>query len=327
MKRLLITIAIAITVGLLFAVPAAANAGPPTQGADVSHFQGAVNWSAVPPSVVFTAAKATENCRTDATFNANWQGMRATARPVRLAYVFLHQGQDPHDVVKCLADAIHKAGGPLQAGEGVALDVEATPTISVDYTLAVAVQVQIQLNRIPVVYAGCYYGHILTAKSLATYPKWLAAYRATAPCPFDVWQFSSSGTVPGIPARVDLNTLNQDTALGAMVRVTRDAVADSSSNFTTLQPADQQQVADLTAFYRAVAFRQALQLGAARALQQSASAINVRHALNGLGFAPTVPVATALRFMQGLAGLRQTGTLTPDTRNAMVFALVVRSTR
>lgn len=322
MRRL--ALATLTALALLFVGPSA-GATPPTQGADVSHFQGAINWSAVPASVTFTAAKATENCNTDSQFAANWQGMRATGRPVRLAYVFLHQGQDPAAVVKCLAAAIHKAGGPLEAGEGVALDVEAQPTISVDYTLAVAVQVQIQLNRIPVIYAGCFYGHILTAKSLAPYAKWLAAYRATAPCPFDVWQFSSSGAVPGIPGRVDLNTYNPVSAFGALVQATRDAVADDKSTIATLQPADQAQVVDVSNFYRAVAFRELIQRTAAFDLAVSPTPAHVRNALTALGFAPSLPVATALRFFQAVAGQRQTGTLTADTRNALVFALAVRS--
>lgn len=321
-RRLLHALATALAAALLCLLPTTlAAASPPANGIDVSHYQASVQWSAVPSSVTFAGMKATENCRTDSTFARNWQGARSTGRAFRVAYVFLHQGQDPAAVVKCLKSAILSAGGPLQAGEGVALDVEASPTISVAYTLSVAVQVQVQLNRFPIIYAGCFYGSIMTAKSLAGYAHWIAAYRSTAPCPYDLWQFASNGAVSGVPHAVDVNTYNAASAFYALVRSTRDAIADDKSTFATLQPDDQVQVADVTAFYRAVqanidAFYRAVQL------RQFYTALQARDML----LRPTVAKVRASEIAAGLSAyVPYTRTVLTPTQRFQIAGLELRA--
>ena len=67
-------------------------------------------------------------------------------------------------------------------------------------------------------YTGLYFGQTnlyMGGAALKAYDVWLAAYRSTKPAPgwsFGMWQYTSSGKVPGITGGVDLSVAYKDYA-------------------------------------------------------------------------------------------------------------------
>lgn len=92
-------------------------------------------------------------------------------------------------------------------------------------------------GRVPIVYAANWYwaGYLGGTKQFAKYPLWIANYTtAAAPAMFGgwtswvFWQYTSSGIVPGIQAKVDLNRFYADTAtLARLAGVAAPAVVSS----------------------------------------------------------------------------------------------------
>lgn len=58
---------------------------------------------------------------------------------------------------------------------------------------------------------------LLHLKELKEYPWWLAMYDITTefPCKVDLWQYTNTGSVPGIQGNVDVNLMFTDYGLGA----------------------------------------------------------------------------------------------------------------
>lgn len=67
-------------------------------------------------------------------------------------------------------------------------------------------------------YTGLYFAQTnlyMTGAALKPYDVWLAAYRSTKPSPgwpFGMWQYTSTGTVPGVSTGVDLSHAYKDYA-------------------------------------------------------------------------------------------------------------------
>ena len=191
---------------------------PRRDAIDVSHWQGlAIDWRTVARHVDTAAVKATEgNFGADDTFARNRAGMAAAGLRRRFLYHWLSPG------VSARAQAEHylRTIGGLAPGEGVLLDVE-----EVGVTAALAAEwcaiVEAQTGRPCAVYTGIY-----TARS-TIWPdpvlfngqraRWLAGYvdEATArakaaPHQWDAWQWTSSGTCPGVADQtIDLNQIDR----------------------------------------------------------------------------------------------------------------------
>lgn len=64
------------------------------------------------------------------------------------------------------------------------------------------------------IYANQYWWRTFLKDRLNRFTKWVAKYSATPPSgisgTYDIWQYSSSGTVPGIDGRVDMNICYRD---------------------------------------------------------------------------------------------------------------------
>ena len=186
-------------------------------GVDVSHYQGVVDWPAVRaacarPDFAVAAWKVTQGVHTiDSTAARN----RADAAAAGFRWRFGYHWLSPN------VDGVAQARWFLQnfqgiaAGEGVICDAEEAG-ITANQVLAFCQAVEGVTGRPCAVYTGVY----VAGGSIWRDPRifngerirWLAAYVAEAraraasqPWGFDIWQYSSSGVVPGVPTRCDVN--------------------------------------------------------------------------------------------------------------------------
>lgn len=186
-------------------------------GVDVSHHQGAIDWTQVAAAgKAFAVYKASEGTgMVDAQLAANRAGVKA-AGMVGLAYHFA-DGGDP------LAEAAHFCAtvGALWPGEGVVLDWETTAADPVGWCKAWLDRVQATLGVRPLLY--------LNQSTMArfdwslviggNYGLWLAKYDGTQTAPaVSGWgaaamkQYTDAGGVPGIAGPTDLDVFYGDAA-------------------------------------------------------------------------------------------------------------------
>jgi lysozyme len=204
-------------------MPLPAGAQP---GLDVSHYQGAIDWTAVSTGgYVYDFAKASEGVNSaDEYFAANWPAIKA-AGLLRGAYHYFHpsmDGQTQADYfLQCLSEA---NGGTAMLAQGdlpVALDLEVTEGVVATDLMAGATvwlqAVQTATGRQPLVYTGPdFWTSIRNPADLSGYPLWIA-HLTSAPSPtvpsawanWFFWQYDQQ-PVGGIPdsAVVDLDAFN-----------------------------------------------------------------------------------------------------------------------
>lgn len=191
-------------------------AGATVKGVDVSVYQGDVDWAAVKAAGVdFAIARISDNLYQDTKFAQNWPGIKA-AGMVRGAYQFFRPAGDPD----AQADLVIQKVGLLGPGDlPVTCDVEAADGVSAaTYAANLTVwidKVTAGTGKPPMIYTGKYFwnDHVQTS-AFNHLPLWIAAWGP--PCPdtpdpwsdWAFWQYSSTGSVAGIPAAVDLDYFN-----------------------------------------------------------------------------------------------------------------------
>jgi lysozyme len=204
-------------------MPLPAGAQP---GLDVSHYQGAIDWTAVSNGgYVYALAKASDGVDTpDEYFAANWPAIKA-AGLLRAAYHYFQPSTDAQEqadyFLQCLSGA---NGGTATLAPGdlpVALDLEVAGGVAVTDLLAGATlwlqAVQTATGRQPMVYTGpAFWASIGNPADLSGYPLWIA-HLTSAPSPtvpsawanWFFWQYDQQ-PVDGIPNSlvVDLDAFN-----------------------------------------------------------------------------------------------------------------------
>jgi len=199
----------------------------PVEGIDVSIYQGTVDWTQVRASGrLFAIAKASDGSSTvDPRFAQNWAGIQG-AGLLRGAYHYAHPGQD----AATQAAFFFSQFGSLGPGDlPPALDLEQNDGQSNDAVIAWAQaflqKLETLCGQTPIVYTGGFWKFQLgnpTVSSMGQSPLWLAQYATTFQCPNSwtaptFWQYSGSGTVPGISGNCDLDRfLGDESALRAM---------------------------------------------------------------------------------------------------------------
>lgn len=192
------------------------------QGIDVSHFQQAVDWTAVARAgIEFCFIKATEGAsHVDARFVSNWRAA-AEAGLVRGAYHFFH----PAISVTAQADLFLRTVPRLEPDDlPPVLDLEApeewqgVPVLQrAQLALGWLRAVEDRLHLTPILYLSpAFMTDILhNASALEQYPVWLAQYTTESapnvPKPWTKWTFwqhTRQATLPGILSKVDLNRFN-----------------------------------------------------------------------------------------------------------------------
>lgn len=236
-------LAAAICAAALLAViiPASASAGKGTKlGIDVSRFQRTIDWAQVKAAgVKFAFVQASrgtgadcdvvpDDCGADAYYAANYAGAKANGIRVGPYHrVFI----DPEPLAALRADARLEADtftatvGSLAPGDLLpALDVEspfdgATPVQIRVWIRTWIARVRETLGVSPIIYTNtsswASTGNTLKFAAKG-HPLWVANFDVKAPLVpasnwagrgWSIWQYTSSGSVPGISGRVDMNRL------------------------------------------------------------------------------------------------------------------------
>lgn len=192
-------------------------------GIDVSHHNGEIDWPAVAAAGHrFVFIKATEGGTfRDPRFATNWRAARA-AGLYRGAYHFaaVKDGNLSAGDARTEAKWLCSTVGELSAGDlPVVLDLETyvaggSGQPIIDWALEFLRTAEELTGRVPIIYCGPNYWKWMLRRTsaLQSWPLWQVQYtRAKAPTPMDgwprwtFWQYSSTGSVPGIRGRVDLN--------------------------------------------------------------------------------------------------------------------------
>ena len=192
-----------------------AEAGDYVYGIDVSKYQGSVDWAKVSASgVKFAILRAGSSTNSgpyvDSTFEDNYKGCRENGISVG-AYIFTYATNDAEQ------DAEMAVFLPALRGKTfeypVFVDVEDKSLTGIGKAaltrLAKRYMDIISQNG----FAAGWYSYTnfinsyLNAAELADYPLWVADYRASLGYSgqYAMWQYTSSGSVPGISGAVDLN--------------------------------------------------------------------------------------------------------------------------
>lgn len=206
--KLALVCAAAITI--LFTVPNEAKAATPLRyGIDVSYHQGPINWNSVKASgVQFAFVRAGSfKSGTDAYYHQNMQGAIAAGIPVGI-YVYSY------------ATTPEMAANEGLFAVSVAKDYPVSLPIAYDIEDAYhkgmsSAQLQQLVNSFcNTVQAAGYYPIVYSSKSWFTerigavsWDVWVAQYNTTCSYPgaYAFWQFTSSGSVPGVNGRCDVN--------------------------------------------------------------------------------------------------------------------------
>lgn len=184
---------------------------------DVSKHQGAINWGLLAPALRFCWIKASGKVK-DAYFDINVKGAEAHDAHWHV-YHFLY----------CTSEAAARREARLFSDSvgshrplSWALDVERESGIPAAKARAILTAFEDELRRLrgQDIYIGLYIAHELRGEYDLDYDHydyiWIPRYGkntgtmagAIEPAyPCDVWQFTSRGSAPGIPGRVDVNEL------------------------------------------------------------------------------------------------------------------------
>jgi GH25 family lysozyme M1 (1,4-beta-N-acetylmuramidase) len=187
----------------------------------VSHWQGAINWTAVANAgVAFAVVRVSHGVNTiDNYFEANWNGARAAGIPTAV-YQYFEPGQNPIAQADILLDMM----GPLEPGDlPPVIDVETAgglaPAEVANSVQAWVEHVEAALGVEPIIYTGRYFWQDnVQSAAFVDHPLWIAHYTTgcpNIPSPWTRWalhQYTDSGTVAGISGPVDRNNFNGDQA-------------------------------------------------------------------------------------------------------------------
>lgn len=191
--------------------------GDTVEGIDVSRYQGVIDWVSVAQSGrAFAITRVSDGTRfPDAQFARNWSMIPARGL-VRGLYQFFRAGQDPIAQADLMlnmtaADPVSYGDLPpvmdIETADGQATSVvRANMQTWLDY-------VQAATGMVPIIYTANFMSSII-GTGFAGYPLWVANWGATCPLmptgwtSWIVWQYSSTGSVPGISGNVDLDRFN-----------------------------------------------------------------------------------------------------------------------
>ena len=196
--------------------------GAVTNGVDVSHYDGTIDWvKAHAAGIDFAIMKATETTSyVDPTFATNWKGAH-DAGVIRGAYHFFRANADG----ATQADWFLKTAGMPQPGDlPPTLDLETTDGVPVAQVAQVALAFLARIHDVtgvtPMVYTSpSFFDSTLMAPAgFDSYLLWVANWGVSCPSipqpPWNdwvIWQNSATGTVNGIPGSngaVDLDQYN-----------------------------------------------------------------------------------------------------------------------
>lgn len=182
-------------------------------GIDVSRWQGTIDWDAVAPTISFAFLKSTggdAGLYRDPSFTRNAAEASRVGVPWGCYHFASRMAFAASAEARYFCDQIRGTGWTLPP----VLDWEPSPGVNgaqaLTWVLAFCAEVEHQLGVRPIIYTGAYVS-LDRGDALKAYDLWLAAYTAQPIrcAPWDtwtIWQYTSSGRLPGITANtVDMN--------------------------------------------------------------------------------------------------------------------------
>lgn len=189
-------------------------------GIDVSHHQGIIDWQAVADAgVEFVFIRLGYRGLTggalhvDDMVQENLQGARKAG--LQLGAYFYSQAVSVQEARQEAAFALEILGDtPLDLPlvfdwEQEERTMHVPVDVATDSAIAFCEDVKLAGYQ-PMVYFNSYQAqHLMDLFRLEDYPWWLAMYdlEQDFPCRMDIWQYSDTGSIPGIEGDVDLNIL------------------------------------------------------------------------------------------------------------------------
>lgn len=189
-------------------------------GIDVSHHQGVIDWQAVADSgVEFAFIRLGYRGLTGGALHIdgyaaeNLKGAREAG--IQLGAYFYSQAVSVEEARQEAAFALEILGDtPLDLPlvfdwEQEERTKNVPAEVVTDSAVAFCEAVQ-QAGYQPMVYFNDYQAeHLMDMTRLEAYPWWLAMYDVSGefPCRMDFWQYSNTGSVPGIEGNVDMNLM------------------------------------------------------------------------------------------------------------------------
>ena len=184
------------------------------EGIDVSRYQQKIDWPKVAVSKTFVFIKATEGTNlADSAFDSYWASAKA-AGLLRGAYHYFHPKLDP------IAQAEFFLSKTTNAELPPVLDIEALDGATGAQLIESATRwlehVTAQTRR-PLIYTCPGFWNNLPRSHISELADlWVAEWDTETNAPANLidwpgwsfWQYTSTGSVPGIPASVDLNRFN-----------------------------------------------------------------------------------------------------------------------
>jgi lysozyme len=231
-----------LLVGAVLAWAAPAQAGTKAMGIDVSRFQGSIDWPTVAGSGIrFAFIQGSRGSGADCTVKPAQCGPdpyfatnRLAAESAGIRVGAYHRAfASGGTAAAARADALAEANifiaqvGSLPSGELIpVLDAETPFTGLTSSSLRTWIRVFVKrvtkkLGRKPMIYTNASSWSATgntTEFAKARYPLWVAEWGVTRPTVpannwarrgYSVWQYTSSGSVPGISGRVDMDRLGK----------------------------------------------------------------------------------------------------------------------
>ena len=189
------------------------------QGVDVSNNNGPVDWPAVARAgIAFAFLKRSEGVGyADQTFGQHWARAKLAGIPVLGAYHYARP--DLGNAPEAEATYFVSQLPPLEPGDCAILDLETAANLDLNaWALAWCQHVKAALGFPPLLYSYAnFVTQHLTDPALGAYSLWLADYGTLPPSigPWQsvaIWQYTDSGSVPGIAGKVDRSQLARDLA-------------------------------------------------------------------------------------------------------------------
>jgi lysozyme len=190
----------------------------PIHGIDVSRYQGKIDWAAVRGAgTQFAFIKATEGGDyVDLRFLENWTGARRAGVP-RGAYHFFFWCRPAHEQAawfKQNVPADPEALPPVLDlewnGHSRTCPFKATREAALEHTKLMLREMEAHTGKRPIIYTDITFHREVLEGELPDYPHWV---RSTAAEPHErynnrpwtMWQYTTTGRVPGIEGDVDRN--------------------------------------------------------------------------------------------------------------------------
>lgn len=201
---------------------------PVIKGIDVSSYQDRIDWSrAKADGIAFAYVKASEGTTfADPKYRAHVTGAK-TAGIKAGAYHFARPDTNSTDLkrdARAEADWFLSLAAPRSGDLLPVLDLETAglaPARMVEWTRAWLERVRGRIGARPVLYTyPAFWSSMGGTTAFRLYPLWIANYGVSQPqLPagwrrYTIWQYTSSGSVDGVPGRADLNRLRSGVSLG-----------------------------------------------------------------------------------------------------------------